>query len=318
MDLELSAPDRCTRVLVVEDDEMQAQILQLGLAGAGFEVDIVNNGLAAVGIAADRHYDAVLIDYNIPEIDGLATARLLGDFFGPVARPVLIAFTATPERLIARESGANSAFDLVLDKSCGLSAVISAITSSVASAPDTAAKQAARDVIDNQSEDDNVAGPRHPAAKDKDPDPLRILVVEDDESQRLLLANVLQRKGYVVETASDGLAAIRRIREKCCDLALVDYHLPEISGLAVASLVNGQMAQASRPRLVALTATPDLLYVQTAVTGPMFDRIVDKSSGLHELISSVDHLLRFSTNPETRRAAARILPTDAARARSLL
>jgi hypothetical protein len=77
----------------------------------------------------------------------------------------------------------------------------------------------------------------------------------------------------------------------------------------VASLVNGQMPRDARPRLVALTATPDPLYLQTAVKGPMFDRIVDKSSGLHELISSVDHLLRFSPNPETRRAAARILPT---------
>jgi CheY-like chemotaxis protein len=138
-------------------------------------------------------------------------------------------------------------------------------------------------------------------------DPIRIFVVEDDACQRSLLSAILERKGYVVETACDGLQAIRRIRENCCDLAVLDYNLPELDGLAVASLVHDQIAQDVRPKLVAITATPDVLYTQTAAAGPVFDRIVDKSLGLYELISSVDHLLRFSTDPEMRRAAARIL-----------
>jgi CheY-like chemotaxis protein len=310
MHLELSEPTDRTRVLVVEDDEIQAHILQASLTTAEFEVDIVTNGLAAVGIVAERHYDAVLVDYNIPEIDGLATARLLGDLLGPIARPLLIALTATPEQITAREGSAESAFDLILDKSADLSEIIAAIAHGVETAPDIAAKHAARDSIYDKAEEDYVTGQGRLGAEGDDPGPIRILVVEDDENQRSLLTTILERKGYVVETASDGLEAIRRIRENCCDLALVDYDLPEIDGMAVATLVHDQMAQAWRPRLVALTAMPDLLYVKTAVTGPLFDRIVDKSSGLHELMTSIDHLLRFSPNPETRRAAARVLPSE--------
>jgi CheY-like chemotaxis protein len=301
-------PYRCVRILIVEDDELQAQVLQIGLTVSGFTVDIVTNGLAAVEVVQDKNYDAVLVDYNIPEMDGLATARLLGDFLGPIARPILIALTATPGPLTERDRGAGSAFDLILDKSSDLASIIVAITRCLENAPDSAAKRAAKDLIYDQAEEDYVMGRGHPGADGDNPGPVRILVVEDDDSQRLLLSNMLRNRGYAVETVSNGLAAVRRIRENCCDLALVDYDLPEIDGVAVANLVHDQMAQAWRPRLIALTATPDLLHIRAAITGPVFDQIIDKSAGFDELIGSVDHLLRCSPDPETRRAAAHVLP----------
>jgi CheY-like chemotaxis protein len=307
MDLEHPNRDQYVRILIVEDDAMQAELLQLGLAAAGFRIDIVTNGLTAIEVVQGRRYDAVLVDYNIPEMDGFATARLLGDILGPTARPVLIALTATPERLTGREDGAASVFDLVLDKSCGLSSIILAIKHCLAPAPDIAAKRAARDLLDDEAEEDYFIGPQRRGGEGEVPGPVRILVVEDDEHQRLLLRTVLERRGYSVETASNGLEAVRRIREHCCDLAIVDYNLPEINGAVLASLVHDQMAQAWRPRLIALTATPDLLIERAAVTGPLFDQIIDKASGLDELIDAVDDLLRRSPDPETRRAMAHVL-----------
>jgi CheY-like chemotaxis protein len=309
--------DRCIRILIVEDVEMQAQILQLGLTRVGFAADVVGNGLAAIEIVQDRHYDAVLVDYNMPEMDGLATARLLGDILGPIARPVLIALTATPERLTARESGAASAFDLVLDKLCDLSAIILAIRRCLEAVPDNAAKRVAKDMINDEGWEDYVMGPRRPGAESDAARPVRILIVEDDGGQRELLSSVLERRGYSVVTASNGLEAVRRIRTNCCDLAVVDYRLPEVDGLAVASLIHSQMAQAWRPRLIALTATPDLLFGRAAVNGPVFDQIIDKAAGLDKLIDAINDLLKLSPDPETRLAAARALPVATGAAISL-
>lgn len=308
-----SNPHEFARILIVEDDEMQAQILQYGLTAAGFRVDSVAGGLEAVRMVEDGQYAAVLIDYNIPEIDGLATARLLGDILGPVARPVLIALTATPERVVARENGERSAFDLVLDKSCDVLSIISAITRCLDAAPAGAIKQAARDLLYDQAEEDYVMGPARTGAPGDAPGPIRILVVEDDVSQRRLLSKLLEKRGYIVETTSDGLEAIRRIRQNACDLAIVDYGLPEIDGLAVGALVHDQMAQACRPRLIALTVTPELLHGRAEANGPIFDQIVDKSSGFDELIASVDQVLRCSPNPDTRRAAAQMSSAGAGR-----
>lgn len=303
MILAKAIPNR-NRILVVEDDEMQAQILQDGLTHAGFVVDFASGGLAAMAKVEDENYDAVLVDYNIPEMDGLALARVVGDFLGPVARPVLIALTAAPERVIARESGGKSAFDLVLDKSCGIFTLISRINHCIVLAPNTAARRAAKDLILDQSEEDYVIGPRGQEMDGAGRQQIQILVVEDNEFQQSLLTDILEKQGYVVEVVSDGLRAIRRIRENCFDLAVVDYRVPEIDGVAFASLVHDQMSQAWRPRLVAFTASPDLLRDRVTESGPVFDEIIEKAAGPDALVSSVSHLLRSSPNPTTRRLAA--------------
>jgi DNA-binding response OmpR family regulator len=58
--------DQCLRILIVEDVEMQAQILQLGLARVGFATDVVSTGLAAIEVVQDRHYDPVRFSLRSP------------------------------------------------------------------------------------------------------------------------------------------------------------------------------------------------------------------------------------------------------------
>jgi CheY-like chemotaxis protein len=126
-----------------------------------------------------------------------------------------------------------------------------------------------------------------------------------------LLASVLESRGCIVETASDGLEAIRKLRSGCFDLALVDYNLPEMDGLAAGTLILDLMQEHLRPRLVALTATPARLH-ETMVGGCVFDEVLGKSSDMRALIRAVDRLLRSSPNPATRRAAALTSPVEEA------
>ena len=169
------------RVLIVEDDNLQAQILASVLTKAGFDVDTVTDGLTAVWKVREGCYDVVLIDYQLPEIDGFATARLVGDFMQGSARPVLIALTATPEQLNARESGAESAFDAVLAKSSDLSGLFSTMARCLASAPQRTTRQEAvfSLLLRNWVDYDTV--PHRPGEEGNDPGPARILVIDDDE-----------------------------------------------------------------------------------------------------------------------------------------
>jgi DNA-binding response OmpR family regulator len=64
-------------VLLVEDDGALAGSLADYLSEVGFEVDFAFNGLAAVELARQRNYDAVVMDIGMPGLDGLAACREL-------------------------------------------------------------------------------------------------------------------------------------------------------------------------------------------------------------------------------------------------
>jgi CheY-like chemotaxis protein len=292
------------RVLIVEDDDLQALVLAAALTSAGFEADTVSDGLAAVWKVREGRYDVVLFDYKLPEIDGYAAARLVGDFMPGQTRPVLIALTATPEQLIVRERAGESIFDAVLPKSPDLSGLFSTIARCLPSAPERSARRDAVFALLLRSWAEYDTIPQRPGAQGDDTGPARILVIDDDEMQQLLLTSVLEQHGYVVESVSNGLDAVRKIRDGCYDLALVDYSMPEMDGMAAGTLIRDMISEDVRPRMIGLTATAGLLSAKEGTARSVFDEIVEKSADLQGLLRSVDRHMRASPNPATRRAAA--------------
>ena len=81
----------------------------------------------------------------------------------------------------------------------------------------------------------------------------KVLVVDDDESNRYMLSRRLEFRGYLVVTATDGREAVERARTEAPCLILMDVTLPVLDGLAATRELN------SRPELrgipvIALTA----------------------------------------------------------------
>ena len=81
------------RVLLVEDNEMNRDMLSRRLIKRGFEVEIAMDGRAGVDMALAGGFDVVLMDMNLPEIDGWEAARRIraGE---SVKRVAIIALTA--------------------------------------------------------------------------------------------------------------------------------------------------------------------------------------------------------------------------------
>jgi response regulator NasT len=68
-----------------------------------------------------------------------------------------------------------------------------------------------------------------------------ILVIEDDAITRNLLTTVLTGEGYQVMAASDGMSGLVAAKNRPPDLAIVDLHLPDMSGIELASLLQPEV-----------------------------------------------------------------------------
>lgn len=78
----------------------------------------------------------------------------------------------------------------------------------------------------------------------------RILVVDDEESMRFLLSQVMKREGYDVETASDGEKALQYVRESAFDLVIMDVRMPAMDGMQALKAMRR-----IRPNLVVVMIT---------------------------------------------------------------
>jgi len=67
-----------------------------------------------------------------------------------------------------------------------------------------------------------------------------ILVVEDDDNQRLLYEQELKLEGYGIITASDGKEALEKVQEQLPDLIIMDINMPKMDGIETMGKVLGK------------------------------------------------------------------------------
>lgn len=82
----------------------------------------------------------------------------------------------------------------------------------------------------------------------------RILVVDDNEANRLLMRRMLERLGCAIEEAADGAEAVTRILGEAYDLVLMDCSMPVLDGYAATKQVRQHEAGTRHVPIVALTA----------------------------------------------------------------
>jgi len=86
---------RTLRVLLAEDNVVSQKVAQQMLAKLGHRVDTVSNGLEALLAVERATYDVVLMDLQMPQLDGLGAARRIGAELPPERRPPIVAVTAS-------------------------------------------------------------------------------------------------------------------------------------------------------------------------------------------------------------------------------
>jgi DNA-binding response OmpR family regulator len=91
-----------------------------------------------------------------------------------------------------------------------------------------------------------VAAPAHNNAR-------RILIVDDNLDNRILVRDILQPEGHALIEAENGLAAIEKVQSEKPDLVLLDIMMPELDGFGVLKRLRAQMGLLGLP-IIILTA----------------------------------------------------------------
>ena len=72
------------KILIVEDEEMIARLIRIGLEKAGYSCECVYDGKAAADLLEEKRYDLILLDIMLPEIDGYELLEYVREFEIPV------------------------------------------------------------------------------------------------------------------------------------------------------------------------------------------------------------------------------------------
>ncbi len=94
------------RILVIEDEERIASLLQRGLIFEGYRVDVAGDGPAGLDLARDNPPDLVVLDWMLPGMDGLEVCRRLRAG-GPAPILMLTAKDAVADRVQGLDAGAD-------------------------------------------------------------------------------------------------------------------------------------------------------------------------------------------------------------------
>lgn len=276
------------RILIVEGDPVQRETLAAFLRTRGHYVDTSEDGLGALRMGRLGWFNLVLMDYHLPEIDGLAAARLISESVRGDVRPVIIALSAEIDLLRANAGGSGACgseivFDGLVQKPWDPDALIATMERCF----EARGLRSVAPVVE-------VAGPVGDGGSGAAlPNAIRMLIVDDDDLFRSVLATALRSNGFSVDSSARGIEALRMIGRSHYDAAILDYHLPEIDGLAIARLTHELVPGVQRPRLIGLTSSPEDLNGREAGSLSAFDDVILKSSDLGGILSSIERSLTY-------------------------
>ena len=223
------------RVLIVDDNASNRLLLKLQTERWGMRARDTNSPAVALEwIVQGDPFDVALLDYQMPEMDGIALAREIRAVRRAHA-PVLILLSSTGQSLASAH--ADAGFAAGLSKPLRLSHLRDRLLETIGHQRDTS------------------AGAVPPVVRDVgSPVPLRILLAEDNAINQKVALRLLERLGYGTDVVGDGRQALARLDHAAYDVILMDVQMPEMDGLEASRAICARWAASERPRIIAMTA----------------------------------------------------------------
>ncbi|MGI9239253.1 MAG: response regulator, partial [Verrucomicrobiales bacterium] len=228
-------------VLIVDDNQTNRRILEEMLSNWELSPTAVDGAEAALAVmeeacSENRRFQLVLLDYMMPEVDGLELAKQIGhrpEFGRP--RLILLSSAGRPSTGVDTESLDVSRF---LNKPVKQSDLLDSITDAMGIA--TRDRGAARSA---------------PALFRSDQPSMEVLLAEDGRVNQIVAMNLLEGRGHRVTLAADGREAVEVFSSKPFDAILMDIQMPELNGFeATRAIRKIEAERGGHVPIIAMTA----------------------------------------------------------------
>jgi two-component system, cell cycle response regulator len=237
------------RILIVDNDPLNVKLLSAKLPADQFEILPAFSGKEALHRTMKDNPDLILLDIMMPEIDGYEVSHRLKTNPATESIPIILftALDSSQDKVRGFESGA----DEFLNKPVNDIELLTRINSLLR------LKHYRENLLSRaQSEKEVSAGQVSDPLEDALP-PARILLVEDDERDALLIQSMFSREPYHLDTVRTGEEALVLVQKKRFDLILLDVLLPGWDGFEVCRQLKG-LHQNKDMQIVLITCLADL------------------------------------------------------------
>jgi DNA-binding response OmpR family regulator len=116
-----------------------------------------------------------------------------------------------------------------------------------------------------------------------------ILVIEDESHVRVLVSRLLEKNGYVVKTAEDGLDGLRVLEEFRPDLIIADVMMPNLDGLTFTKALKNRRETKNIPVIFLTAKTDPLSMIEGINVGAKF--YITKPFQIEDVLAKVKKVL---------------------------
>ncbi|MDO4852379.1 MAG: response regulator, partial [Clostridia bacterium] len=225
-------------VLIVDDDPIACEHAKLVLGKAGIASEIAASGLEAIEMVKLRHarrapYNLILVDWQMPEMDGVETTRRIREIVGNESAIIILTAYRWDDVL---EEAVQAGVDSFIPKPLFATTVIEEFKEAVKRKKLSTKREERRADLTGR----------------------RILLAEDMQVNAEIMQMVLQMREMETDLAENGRIAVEKFAEHpegYYDAILMDMRMPEMDGLEATQIIRAmERSDAKTIPIIALTA----------------------------------------------------------------
>jgi CheY-like chemotaxis protein len=272
------------RILSIDDSPTVLKLIEMICQGAGYEVHLARNGREGVERAVEVRPDVILVDFIMPEMNGLQVCKALRE--NPATSEIPIVLVSSKGEAV----GDRFVETLRVKHYCtkpfqadDLLAKLSEVLSSPA-APGIARNEVADGGATRVASSDDNGSTQAAGANGA-----TVLSIDDSPTILRLVEMILSQAGFTVHTATDGPAGIEAAKRLRPDLILVDFIMPGMNGFQVCKALRDSPDTAEIP--IVLVSSKGEAVGEQFVDSLQIQHYLTKPFQPEQLVSEVQRIL---------------------------